>query len=161
MFSPWNPVKENIESWLKTKQLEFSQKDNRNPKLRPRKYLYKYVFSDLHEVFFCDFMNLLQEWLLRLKYNQPTNRIRNLEWNLVEITQLQQVNNKFMRAVYFWLGNIVTWFIIEFAVDTAKSYTAAKQDFLKGPRGRYIRSLYTSVKTLLYNNGVMTMESYS
>jgi hypothetical protein len=40
-----------------------------------------------------------------------------------------------------------------------KSYSVAERDFLKGPRGRYIRSLYTSIKMLLYNNGVMTMES--
>jgi hypothetical protein len=50
-------------------------------------------------------------------------------------------------------------FITEFAVDTAKSYSAAEQEFLRGPIGRYIRSLYTSIKILLYNKGVMTMES--
>jgi hypothetical protein len=52
------------------------QKDNRNLKLTPRKYLDKYIFSDLHEVFFCDFLHVLQEWILRLKENHPTNRIR-------------------------------------------------------------------------------------
>jgi hypothetical protein len=61
MFRPWNPMKAKIKVWLKTKELEFAQKDNRNPKLTPHKYLDKYVFSDLHEVFFCDFPHLLQE----------------------------------------------------------------------------------------------------
>jgi hypothetical protein len=117
------------------------------------------MFSDLHEVFFCDFPHLLQEWLLRLKENHPTNRIRQLEWNPVEITQLQQVNNKFTRAVDFWLDSIVAGFITEFAVDTTKSYTTTEKDFLKGPRGRYIISLYTSINILLYDNGVITMES--
>jgi hypothetical protein len=51
-------------------------------------------------------------------------------------------------------------FITEFAVDTTKSYTiAAEKEFLKGPRGRYIRSLYMSIKILLHDKGVMTMES--
>jgi hypothetical protein len=36
-----------------------------------------------------------------------------------------------------------------------KSYNVVEKDFLKAPRGRYIRSLYTSIKILLYNNGVM------
>jgi hypothetical protein len=117
------------------------------------------VFSELHEAFFCDFLHLLQEWLLRLKDNHPTNRIRQLEWNLVEIMQLQQVNNKFMRAVDFWLVSIVAGFITEFAVDTAKSYTATEKYFLKGPRGRYNISLYTSIKILLYDNNVITVES--
>jgi hypothetical protein len=159
MLRPWNPMKADIERWLKTKELEFVQKDNRNLKLTPRKYLDKYVFNDLHEVFFCDFPHVLQEWILRLKDNHPTNQIRQLEWNPFEIVQLQQVDNKFMRAVDFWLDNIVAGFITEFAVDTAKSYSASEQDFLKGPRGRYIISLYTSIKMLLYNKGVMTMAS--
>ena len=98
---------------------------------------------------------------MRLKDNHPTNRIRQLEWNHVEITQLQQVDNKFTRAIDFWLDNIVAGFITKFAVDTTKYYSTAEQEFLKGPRGRYIRSLYTSIKTLLYNKGLMTMESDS
>jgi hypothetical protein len=67
MFRPWNPMKVEIESWLKTKGLEFVQKDNRNPQITSHKYLDKYVFSDLHEVFFCDFSHVMQEWILRLK----------------------------------------------------------------------------------------------
>jgi hypothetical protein len=73
---PWNPTKEELEIWLRTKELEFAQTDKKNPKYTPHKYLDKYVFRDLHEVFFCEFMNLLQEWLLRLKENHPTNHIR-------------------------------------------------------------------------------------
>jgi hypothetical protein len=152
-------MKAEIESWLKTKELEFAQKDNRNLKLTPHKYLDKYVFNDLHEVFFCDFPHVLQEWILRLKDNHPTNWIRQLEWNPMEIVQLQQVDNKFMRAVDFWLDNIVAGFITKFAVDTMKSYSATEKEFLKGPRGRYIILLYTSIKMLLYNKGVMTMAS--
>jgi hypothetical protein len=72
--------------------------------------------------------------------------------------QLQQGKNNFMRAVDFWLDNIVVGFITEFAVDTAKSYSTTEKEFLKGHRGRYIRPLYTSIKTLLYKNGVMNME---
>jgi hypothetical protein len=117
------------------------------------------MFIDLHEVFFCDFPHLLQEWILRLKDNHAINQTRQLEWTPIQIDQLQKVNNKFTRADVFWLDNIVAGFIIEFVVDTMKSYNAAEQDFLRGPRGRYIRSLYTSIKILLYNKGVMTMES--
>jgi hypothetical protein len=85
MLRSWNPTKVEIERWLKTKDLEFAQKDNKNLKLIPHKYLDKYVFNDLHEVFFCDFPHVLQEWILRLKDNHPTNRIIQLEWNPIEI----------------------------------------------------------------------------
>jgi hypothetical protein len=66
-----------------------------------------------------------------------------------------------MRTMDFWSDNITTAFINEFVVNTMKSSTTAEQYFLKGPRGRYIRSLYTSIKILLYDKGVMTMESYN
>ena len=68
------------------------------------------------------------------------------------------MNNNFTGAEDFWLDSIVAGFITEFAVDKTKSYSATEQEFLRGPRGRYIRSLYTSIKILLYNKGVMTME---
>jgi hypothetical protein len=100
---------------------------------------------------------VLQEWILRLKENHPTNRIKQLEWNYVDIVELQQVYNKFTCIIDFWLDNIVAGFITKFAVDTAKSYNTTEQEFLKGPRGMYIISLYTSIKILLYNKSVMTM----
>jgi len=155
----WNPKKSKIKGWLRTKEIEFAQKDNRNPRITPRKYMDKYMFTDLHEVFFCDFPHLLQEWILRLKDNHVTNRIRQLDCTLVQIEQLQQVNNKFTRAIDFWLDNIVTGFITEFSIDTMKSYNTAEKEFIHGPRGRNIQSLYTSIKILLYRKGVMTMES--
>jgi len=83
------------------------------------------LFSDLDEVLLCDFLHVFQEWLLRSKDNHPTNRIRQLEWNPMDIMQLEQVNNKFTRAVDFWIDNIVAGFITEFAVDTTKSYSVA------------------------------------
>jgi hypothetical protein len=155
----WNPTKAEIETWLRTKEMEFAQKDNRNPRVTPHKYLEKYVFTDLHEVFFCDFPHLLQEWILRSKDNHATNLIRHLEWTPVQIEQLQHVNNRFTRAVDFWLDNIMAGFITEFVVDTMKSYNEVEQEFLWGLQGRYIRSLYTSIKIFLCNKGVMTMES--
>jgi hypothetical protein len=86
MFMPWNPKKVEIERWLKMKELEFAHKENKKPNLTPWIYLDKYVFSDFHEVFFCDFPYLLQEWLLRLTDNHPTNRIKQLQWNPVDMT---------------------------------------------------------------------------
>jgi hypothetical protein len=69
------------------------------------------------------------------------------------------VNNKFTRAIDFWLESIVAGFITKFAVDTMKSYNATEKEFLRGPQGRYIISLYTSIKILVYNKGVMMIES--
>ena len=105
MLRPWNPTKSEIKSWLKTKELEFAQKDNINPRATPRKYLEKYVFIDLHEVLFYEFPHLLQECILNLKENHAKTWILQLEWNSVQIAQLQQVNNKFTRVVDFLLNS--------------------------------------------------------
>jgi hypothetical protein len=158
MLRPWNYTKEDIETWIRTKEMEFAQKDNRNTRVTPCKYLDKYVFTDLHEVFFCDFPHLLQDSILRLKDNNAMNQFQQLEWTPVPIEQLLQVNNKFTHIVDFWLDSIVVGFITKFGVDTVKSYNAVEKEFLRRPRGRYIRSLYTSIKILLYNKGVKMME---
>jgi hypothetical protein len=89
MLRPWNPTKAEIKGWLRTKELEFAQKDNRNPSITPHKYMDKYMFIDLHEVFFYDFPHLLQEWILRLKDNHMMNQIRQLDWTPVQVEQLQ------------------------------------------------------------------------
>jgi hypothetical protein len=68
------------------------------------------------------------------------------------------VNKKFTQAVDFWLKSTVEGFITEFTVDTVKSYNPTDQEFLHGPQGSYIISLYTSIKIFLYNKGVMEME---
>jgi hypothetical protein len=61
--------------------------------------------------------------------------------------------------VDFWLDNIIARFITEFAMDTMNSYIVVEKYLLKGPRGMYIRSLYTSINILVHDKCVMTMES--
>jgi hypothetical protein len=72
--------------------------------------------------------------------------------------RFEKVNNKVTCIVDFELDNIIVGFITEFEVNSTKAYIVAERDFLKGPRGRYIRSLYMSIKILLHDKGVMTME---
>jgi hypothetical protein len=63
--------------------------------------------------------------------------------------------------VDLWLDNIIVGFITKFAIDTVKSYTAIEKELLEGPRGGYIKSLYTSIKILFYDKGVMKMDLYN
>jgi hypothetical protein len=48
-------MKKDIEIWLETKQLEFSQKDNKGSRYTPRQYLQIYVFTYFHETYLCYF----------------------------------------------------------------------------------------------------------
>jgi hypothetical protein len=126
MFRPSNQTKQEIERWLETKQLKFTQKDNRSSRYIPHQYLKRYVFTDFHEAYFCCFPELLHEWILRLKDTHPNNRIRLVEWTPKNIGWLERVNNKFTHTVDFWLDNIVLGFINEFEVDTMSSYTTTE-----------------------------------
>ena len=78
-----------------------------------------------------------------MKDTHPTNWIRSLEWTTKSISHLERDNNKFMNVVDLWLDIIIERFITEFAVNTMNLYTSSEQEFLKGPKGRYNRSLYT------------------
>jgi hypothetical protein len=104
---------------------------------------------------------LLEEWITRLKYTHPTNRVRLVEWIEDNIVRLKRVNNKFMCTIYSWLDNIVVGYITKFAVDTSKYYCVIEEEFLKVQRGRYISLLYTLIKISLHDKGVLTMESDS
>jgi len=96
-----------------------------------------------------------------LKDTHPTNHIRLVEWTVENIVQLERVNKKFTCIVDIWLNSITTGFVAKFTVDRINSYTVTKQDFLRGPRGRYFSSLYTLIKISLPDKGMMTMESYN
>jgi hypothetical protein len=63
-------MKANIE-WVKTNEMEFVQKDNRNLKLTPCKYLDKCVFSNLHEVFFYLFPTCVVEVDIEVEIQPP------------------------------------------------------------------------------------------
>jgi hypothetical protein len=102
------------------------QKDKKSSKYTSHQYLQRYVFTDLHEPYFCYFPELLYEWLLRLKDIHPTNQTRPVEWIVENIAQLERVNNKFLCVVEFWLDNITIRFIIEFVVDMVNSYTTVE-----------------------------------
>jgi hypothetical protein len=108
------------------KSTRVREKDNKGSMYTPCQYLQRYVFTDLHEAYFCFFPKLLQEWLLRLKDTHPTNQIRKVVCTAKNIAWLERVNNKFTCAVDFWLDNITAGFITKFAVDTTKSYTVAE-----------------------------------
>jgi hypothetical protein len=51
----WRPTKEEIGQWLDTKEIKFVVDQNKNPWINTEKWLQRYVFTDLHEIFFADF----------------------------------------------------------------------------------------------------------
>ena len=87
-------MKEEIESWVKTKEKEFAEKENRNTRLAIEDWLQRYIFIDLHEIFFATFPSELHAWLSRLaKSNTSTRSDRPTEWALEVIQRLEWTYN--------------------------------------------------------------------
>jgi hypothetical protein len=59
----WSPNKKEISEWLEGKEWEFSQKENRNPQMSDKKWMKRYVYIELYEIFFGKFPIILTEWL--------------------------------------------------------------------------------------------------
>jgi len=53
--------------WLENKQLEFAERENKNPRRSNKDWLQDHIFTDIHEQFFYEFLIILSEWMLRLK----------------------------------------------------------------------------------------------
>ena len=56
------------------------------------------------------------------------------------------------------MDSILEGYIIEFVVDTNKSFSEAEREFFSGPRGRFLLSLQLSIKQLVYEKGILKMD---
>ena len=73
------------------------------------------------------------------------------------IQELQEIDNKALRAVQVWLDSILEGYITEFAVDTNNSYNETEREFFNEPQGRFLLSLQLSIKMLVCEKGILKM----
>ncbi len=76
-------------------------------------------------------------------------------WTPELVCGLEASEGKIVCTVDHWLNQIIGKFITEFAVDNSVSYSEAERHFLRGPRGKYVKSLNTWIKMLLCEKQVM------
>ena len=55
------------------------------------------------------------------------------------------------------MDSILEGYIIEFDVNTNKSYREVDREFFNRPRGRFLLSLQLSIKMLLCEKGILKM----
>ena len=65
----WHPELSEIKAWFVTKAKEFVETENRNPNHDSEAWLQKYIYIDLHKVFFATVPSELHSWLARLADN--------------------------------------------------------------------------------------------
>ena len=139
---------------------EFVETENRNPNCDSEVWLQKYIYTDVHEVFFAMFRSKLHSWVERLA--DSTGYVRSAkpaQWNQAIVQRVKNTNNVVSRAVDFWLTSLLSGFITEFVVDTLKAYSEAKCQFFKGYRGKFLNYLNLWIKILLCDKGVLQLRS--
>ena len=95
---------------------------------------------------------------MKLEDSQGRWKLDNpILWAPELVCILEASEDKITHVVDHWLDHIIGVFITEFAVDTSVSYSEAKQCFLQGPRGKYVKSLNTWLKILLCEKRVMQL----
>ena len=123
----WHPELSEIDAWFETKTKEFADKENRSSNHDSETWLQKYIYIDIHEVFFATFPLELHSCLARLaNCSGHIHSDKLVEWNQEAVQRLRNTNNIISRAVDFWLNNLLSRFITEFVIDTMKAYSEAE-----------------------------------
>ena len=98
----WHPSKAEIHKWVESKEKEFAERENINHRLSVEDWLQRYIFIDLHEIFFATFPIELHAWLSRLAKNETFSRsVRPTEWTPKAIQRLERTYNPISCAVDF------------------------------------------------------------
>jgi hypothetical protein len=65
----------------------------------------RYLYSDLHELFFAEFPCLLHEWLKRqMEVNSTVLPSEPIVWDQAKLDSLKALDNKWTRAIDFWFS---------------------------------------------------------
>ena len=69
--------------------------------------------------------------------------------------EVTSVSNTISRVVDFRVDSILQGYITKFTVEAITSYREAERNFFQGPRRRYLLSLSTWIKMLVYEKGIL------
>jgi hypothetical protein len=69
-MSRWFPSKTKTQKWIEDHEKDFAEAQNKNPNLSAEDWLEKYIFMDIHEIFFGGIHQELYELLARLAGTQ-------------------------------------------------------------------------------------------
>ena len=118
----------------------------------------RYMYTEIHEIFFCSFPVKLYEWIEKLVDDQGRWRLDGpIVWTPELVQRLVASKDNITCTVDHWLDRIIGGFMTEFVVDTSVSYNEAECCFFRAPRGKYLRSLNTWIKMLLCEKRVMKL----
>jgi hypothetical protein len=158
-MSRWFPSKTKIQKWIEDQEKDFAEAQNKNPNLSTEDWLGRYIFTDIHEIFFGGIHQELYEWLARLADTQFEIRSRTpVVWTSTLIKKIKRVDNTVSRAVDHWFDSTIGGYVTEFVVDRVESYSQAERYFFKGPRGKFLHFLKLKIKMLLHEKNILKVQ---
>jgi hypothetical protein len=121
--------------------------------------LEKYIFTDIHKIFFGEIHQELYEWLARLADTQFEIRSRlHVVWTSDLIKKFKKDDNTISQVVGHWFDSTIGGYIIEFVVDRVESYSQDERYFFKGPRGKFLQLLKLRLKILLHEKNILKIQ---
>jgi hypothetical protein len=155
----WFPSKIEIQKWIEDQEKDFAEAQNKIPNLSIEDWLERYIFTDIHEIFFGGIRRELYEWLSRLVDTQFEIRSRPpVVWTLTLIKKVKRVDNVMSRVVDHWFDSIIRGYITEFVIERVESYSQAERYFFKGPRGKILHFLKLKIKMLLHEKNILKIQ---
>ena len=116
----------------------------------------RYIYTKIHEIFFCSFPIELYEWIAKLGNSQGRWKLDSPIVCTLELVQrLEASEDKITCTIDHWLDRVIGGFVTKFTVDTSVSYSKVERHFFKGLLGKYVRYLNTWIKMLLCEKWVM------
>ena len=70
-----DPTKKEIEDWLDQKLHEFVLEENKTPQISKKRWQDRYIYTEIHEIFFMSFLTELYECIARLADSQGRCRL--------------------------------------------------------------------------------------
>ena len=117
-MSRWFLSKIEIQKWVEDQEKDFIEAQKKNPKIRTKDWLQRYIFTDIHEIFFGGIHQELHEWLVRLVDTQFEIRSKPpMVWTPTLIQKVKRVDNVVSKVEYHWFDSTIGVYITEFVVD--------------------------------------------
>jgi len=97
----------------------------------------RYLYIEIHEIFFFSFIVELYEWIEKLADSQGRWKLDGpTVWTPELVQKMEASEDKITYAIDHWLDHIIGGFVTKFAVGTSLNYNKAEKHFFKGPRGK-------------------------
>jgi hypothetical protein len=155
----WFPSKTEIQKWIEYQEKDFTDAQNKNPSLGIEDWLGRYIFTNIHEIFFGGIHREIYEWLARLADTQFEVRLRPLVvWMSMLIKKVKIFENSMPRVVDHWFDSTIRGYITEFYVDRVELYSQVERLFFKGPRGNFLHFLKLKIKMLLHEKNILKIQ---